>query len=205
VILKTLIVGPLDVNCYVLGCEDTKKSAVIDPGGNANVILQEIDRLGVDVAYIICTHGHGDHIGGVDELIKITSADLIIHPADKDMLYDAKKNLSLYIGHSVVLESEYSTVEDGDVIKLGNLKLEILNVPGHTPGSISIRANDVVFTGDALFAGAIGRTDFPGGNHQQLIHSIKTKLFTLPAYTRVFPGHGSDTFIGQEMHHNPFF
>ena len=204
-IFKKLIVGPLDVNCYIIACADTKKAAVIDPGGDAHLILEELKQLKVSVEYVICTHGHGDHIGGADDIISVTGAKLMIHSLDADMLYDSKKNLSFYIGNSVIVKSECTTVEDGDVIQLGNMQLEMLNVPGHTPGSICIRIDDVVFTGDTLFAGAVGRTDFPGGNYQQLIHSIKNKLLTLPAHTRVFPGHGPDTFIEQEMHHNPFF
>lgn len=203
-ILEVLPVGQLDANCYIIGCEETKEAAVIDPGGDAPDIIDLINSLGLNVKYIICTHGHADHVGGVDGVKNATGAKVLIHREDADMLTDPKKNLSAYIGHNLVLQPADQLVADGDTLKVGQLELEILNIPGHSRGGICIKVEDVVFSGDTLFARSIGRSDFPGGNHNDLIRGIKTKLLTLPGNTRVYPGHGPDTLVEYEQNHNPF-
>lgn len=203
-ILKTLIVGQLDVNCYIVGCEQTKEAVIIDPGGDAADILALIARLGVKPKYVICTHGHGDHIGALDEVSSATSAQVLIHSADAEMLTNPQKNFSAYFGQSIILKALFKTVADGEIIKVGGLELGILHTPGHTQGGICIQVEDVVFTGDTLFAGSVGRSDLPGGNHSQLIQEIKAKLLTLPGQTKVFPGHGPDSLIEKEEKHNSF-
>ena len=203
-ILETLAVGQLDVNCYILGCSETKEAAIIDPGGHATDILATVKRLGLKPQYIICTHGHADHIGAVEQVKQATGAKVLIHQTDADMLTDPQKNLSSFIGGSIVLPPADQLLAEGDVVQVGNLELKIVNVPGHTPGGICIIVGDVVFSGDTLFARSIGRSDFPGGNHNDLINGIKEKILTLPPATKVYPGHGPDTNVAYEIKHNPF-
>lgn len=204
-ILETLLVGQLDVNCYILACNDTKEAAIIDPGGHAAEILDAVKKLGLRPKYIICTHGHADHIGAVEQVKKATGAQVLIHQADAHMLTDAQKNLSAFLGENIVLAPADRLLKEGDRVQVGKLELKIINVPGHTPGGICILVDDIVFSGDALFARSIGRSDFPGGNHNDLINGIKEKIFTLPPDTKVYPGHGPDTTVGDEIRHNPFF
>ena len=203
-ILETLTVGQLEVNCYLIGCAETGEGAVVDPGGDAEDILQAIKKLGIKPKYIICTHGHADHIAAVDEIKKATGAKVLIHSADAEMLTDPQKNLSVFMGDNISLQPADKLLAEGDIIELGTVKLEVLHVPGHTVGGICLKTDQTVFSGDTLFAGSVGRSDFPGGNHSQLIKGIKEKLLSLPDETRVYPGHGPDTLIGQEKRHNPF-
>lgn len=204
-ILKTLMVGELSSNCYIIGCPDTKVGAVIDPGGDANHILNSATKLGLKVEYIINTHGHIDHIGANAKVKEATGAQLIIHSQDGVMLTDPKLSLASFLGTKVDLLSADRLVEDQDLIKVGNLELKVLHTPGHTPGGMCLQVADKIFTGDTLFAGSIGRTDFPGGDYDTLINSIKTKLLGYPEETIVYPGHGPASSIGEEKKNNPFF
>ncbi len=203
-ILETVIAGHLDVNCYLIGCEESHAGAVIDPGGDAEEIIKKAEKLGLKLKYIVCTHGHVDHIAAVDEIRKATGAKVMIHGADAEMLTDPQKNLSVFMGEKISIQPADIILKEGDVIDIGTVQLEVLHVPGHTPGGICLKTPTAVFSGDTLFAGSIGRSDFPGGNHGLLVKGIKEKLLTLPDETRVYPGHGPDTLIGQEKRHNPF-
>jgi glyoxylase-like metal-dependent hydrolase (beta-lactamase superfamily II) len=189
-IIKCFKVGWLSTNCYVVGCEETKEAAVIDPGleseAEAEPILEYIKQNGLHVKYIINTHGHPDHIAGNTLIKEQTGAPILIHENGTERVQADK------------------ILHDGDVIKVGNYKLVVLHTPGHTPCGISLLGDNIVFTGDSLFAGSIGRTDFPGGSFQQLIQSIKTKLLPLPDSFTVYPGHESSTTIGDEKNCNPF-
>jgi len=188
--LKCFKVGWLSTNCYVVSCEQTKQAAVIDTGieieAEAEQILGYIKQNGLQVKYIINTHGHPDHRSGNTIIKQATNAQVLIHennfehvPADK-------------------------TLTDGDVITIGNIKLTVLHTPGHTPDGISLLGDGYVFTGDTLFAGSIGRTDFQGGSFHDIINSIKTKLLGLPDNYKVYPGHESTSTIGNEKKYNPF-
>lgn len=203
-IIESLIVGQIDTNCYILACEETKEAAVIDPGGDASEILAAINRLAVKVKYIICTHGHADHIEAIKEVKTATGAEVLIHSADAEMLTDAQKNLSALMGASIVAVPADQLLAEGDVITVGNLELVIINTSGHTQGGICIMVGDVLFSGDTLFYGSVGRSDFPGGNHTALINGIMEKLMRLPAETKVYPGHGPQTTIGKEKKQNPY-
>ena len=189
-IIKCFKVGWLSTNCYVVGCEGTKEATVIDPGMESEKeteqILNFIKQNGFHIKYIINTHGHPDHIAGNAIMKKATGAPILIHE-----------------NHSVGVQADRK-LRDGDVLQVGTFKLVVLHTPGHTKDCISLLGDNVVFTGDTLFAGSVGRTDFPGGSYEELMRSIKTKLLCLPDSFKVYPGHSPPTTIGEEKIHNPF-
>ena len=206
-IIKKLAVGFLETNCYIVGCERTKKAFIVDPGAESSRIIEEIKKEHLNPIYIINTHGHGDHIGA-NKNIKQEFGDLkiLIHANDKDMLTDASKNLSADFAMNYVSPPADLVLNGGEIIEVGSLKLEILFTPGHTPGGISIfiKKEKTVFTGDALFAGSVGRTDLPLSSGVDLIRAIKEKLMILDSDVVIYPGHGSDSTIGNERANNPF-
>jgi glyoxylase-like metal-dependent hydrolase (beta-lactamase superfamily II) len=204
VILIRLIVGPLQVNCFILADEKTKEAVVIDPGDDAGDILKIIKEKGLKVKYIVNTHGHFDHIGANKAIKEATGAELLIHEGDASILASASKQSAAFGMNSVSSPPADRYVKHGDMITAGEVSLKVLHTPGHTPGGISLLEQGMVFTGDALFAGSIGRTDFPGGDLMTLLRSIKTNLMTLPDDTRVFSGHGPASTIGDERQENPF-
>ncbi len=203
-ILVRLVVGPLQVNCFILADEKSKEAVVIDPGDDAADILKVIRDKGLTVRYIVNTHGHFDHVGANKAVKVATGAEIVMHEADAPLLDDAADQAIVF---GVRVENQLSPdrlVKDGDVIKAGEVELKVLHTPGHSPGGISLLEKGMVFTGDALFAGSIGRTDFPGGDLMTLITGIKKKLLTLPDDTKVFSGHGPASTIGEERQENPF-
>ena len=203
-IIKELVVGPLMANCFICGCSKTKEAVVIDPGGDANTILLSLADSKLKVKYIINTHGHFDHVSANGKMKDATGADILIHPLDAPMLEKLSSNAAFF-GVSVENSPPCDqTLEEGDTVSFGDITLKVIHTPGHTPGGISLYTNGVVFVGDTLFAGSIGRTDFPGGDFNTLISSIKTKLFNMEDNMRVFSGHGPETSIGIEKRHNPF-
>ena len=204
-----LTTGPLLTNCYIVACEKTFEALVIDPGFSeyeSNYVFSEINKHGLQVKYILNTHGHVDHISGNALMKEETKAKILIHQADAEMLSNPLKNFSLMLGSPLVSPPPDLTLKDGDVLRIGSLEFRVLHTPGHTLGSISLycRNEKVVFTGDTLFAGSIGRTDLPGASYKALISSIKMKLLNLPDETIVYPGHGGETTIGMERKLNPF-
>ena len=203
--LKTLAVGSIGTNCYLAGCPDTKKVAVIDPGDDGKRILALLEQSGYQVEYIINTHGHIDHIGANKEIKDATGAQLLIHKEDGEYLTNSQKNLSGFMPFQVSGPAADRLLEDGDTITIGDtVKLTVLHTPGHTPGGICLKGDDVIFTGDTVFAGSIGRTDLPGGSYQVIINSIKDKLLTLKGDFRLLPGHGPASTLGEERISNPF-
>lgn len=202
--IVTLGVGQLGTNCYIVYEKDSRQAAVIDPGGNAEEILREIQQKELQVTAIINTHGHADHIMANTKLREATKAPLYIHSADAPMLLSARLNLSQFLGADFTCAPADKLLEDGAVIKVGEIVLNVAHTPGHTPGGICLIHKDVVFSGDTLFAESVGRTDFPGGSSSQLIESVKEKLLVLDDAVKVLPGHGSQTTIGWERAHNPF-
>ncbi len=203
-IIKELVVGPLMANCFICGCSKTKEAVVIDPGGDADTILLSLADSKLKVKYIINTHGHFDHVSANGKMKAATGADILIHPLDAPMLEKLSSNAAFF-GVSVENSPPCDqTLEEDDTVSFGDITLKVIHTPGHTPGGISLYTNGIVFVGDTLFAGSIGRTDFPGGDFNTLISSIKTKLFNMEDDIRVFSGHGPETSIGVEKRHNPF-
>jgi hydroxyacylglutathione hydrolase len=199
---RSFLVGDLMVNCYLLW--SGSEAGVIDPGGPSDDLVQFLTQHSLQLKWILNTHGHADHIAGNGALQKKFGAPILIHQADRIMLTSPTANLSVFIGESIVSPDAEGVLYDGDQLTLGGESIKVIATPGHTPGGISLYTLGLVFAGDTLFQESIGRTDFPGGNHQVLMTSIKERLFTLPAETIVLPGHGESTSIGHEIKHNPF-
>ncbi len=198
-------VGPLAVNAFLVEHIPTRKAVLIDPGGDGEAILGEIGGLGLTVEKILLTHGHFDHVGAVGLLRKKTGAPVHVHPADVDRMTGASRQGMLF-GLSVPDPPAPDVlVEEGNVVPFEDQEFLVAHTPGHTPGCVSYIVGKMAFVGDLIFAGSIGRTDLPGGNHNQLIESVRKKICPLPDDTVLFPGHGPPTTVGEEKRSNPFF
>ncbi|KJS20327.1 MAG: beta-lactamase [Clostridiaceae bacterium BRH_c20a] len=204
--IKTLIVGPIETNCYIAYCPDTKEGVVIDPGDEGAKLVEAITNLGIRIKYIINTHGHHDHIKANKEVKETTGAEILIHTSDAAMLTDPSRNLSHYLGEKTTEPKADKELTDGDIISFGNITLKVLHTPGHTPGCICLlnTTKKICFTGDTLFNGSVGRTDLPGGNYKTLTNSLKDKLINLSNEVKIYPGHGPSSTIGEEKAINPF-
>jgi len=207
-IIKQIMVGSMAVCCYIVACEETGKAAVVDPGGDEKKILAEIKNKGYVVDYIIATHGHPDHVCGNRTIQEATGAKIVMHKLDA-LFFNQPEVLKYFsmlgLEASPPIDRE---VEEGDVIIIGATSLKVLHTPGHTPGGMCLYNAPDLITGDTLFVGGLGRTDFPGGSHEELLTSIRTKLLVLPAETVVWPGHGyggNQSTIGEEKQSNPYF
>jgi len=204
VIIKTLAVGPIMANCFIVGCEETLAAAVIDPGDEPDRILKALAESNLTVKLIINTHGHFDHVGANKRLKEVTGAPILIHPLDAPMLNqlaDSAGAWGMAADNSPPPDRE---LQDGDEVTCGKIIFKVIHTPGHTPGGISLYTEHEVFVGDTLFAGSIGRTDFPGGSFETLKESIQQKLFVLNDDLKVYPGHNQPTTIGVEKRTNPF-
>lgn len=203
--IKCVQSGALGANTYYVRDEETNKGFIVDPGGYSPRLEDMIKSDGCDVEYIILTHGHGDHIGGVKSYRTLfPNARLVAGVHEKEMLEKPELNLSMdCCGTNVSLEADI-WVDDMDTLKVGNMELKFLHTPGHTEGGICILVDDALFSGDTLFQMSIGRTDFYGGSFPQIKNSIHKKLFVLPDETKVYPGHMGFTTIGLEKRSNPF-
>jgi len=206
-LVKQLTVGMMGVCCYIVSCEQTKEAAVIDPGGDEDRILDYCRENGLKVIYIINTHGHPDHVCGNARIQEATGAKIVMHADDASHFSDpGVKNFfsSLGLPESPSIDV---IVKDGDVITVGKEQLQVIHTPGHTPGGICLYSPPHCFTGDTLFVGAVGRTDFPGGSMRQMIDAIKERLMPLPPETFVWPGHGyggSQSTLAREAKTNPY-
>ncbi|UCE68121.1 MAG: MBL fold metallo-hydrolase [Candidatus Zixiibacteriota bacterium] len=203
-IIEILELGPYFVNCYIVGDSKTRNGIVIDPSWEPERIINHVEKYGLEIEKIVITHGHADHIGALDKIRSHFGATVCIGEKDASMLTDAVANLSGLSGESVMTDPADRLLREGDEIKIGRFAFKVLETPGHSPGSISLYGHGAVFTGDALFLGSIGRTDFPGCSFEALMDSIKNKILALPDETIVYPGHGPDTMVKQEREYNPF-
>ena len=202
--ISRLVVGPLQVNCYVVSDEKTNEAIVIDPGDDAEDILRLVSSKGLKVKYIVNTHAHFDHVGANKQLKESTGAELLIHQEDDKLLGNTAGQARMFGMTAPSSPKADRYVKHGDVITVGAVSLTVLHTPGHSAGGICLAGDGVVFTGDALFAGSIGRTDLMGGDLMTLITSIRTNLMTLPDDTVVLTGHGPQSSIGEERRENPF-
>ncbi len=207
-LVQQLTVGMMGVCAYVVSCEKTKVAAVIDPGGDENRILDYCKQNELQVKYIINTHGHPDHVCGNGPIKEATDAQIIMHTADVE--YFSEPDLKQYFGGLGLPESPPVDilVNDGDKISIGEEELEVIHTPGHSPGGVCLYNAPHLFTGDTLFVGAVGRTDFPRCSMAELTKSVKTRILTLPAETIVWPGHGyggTQSTIERENRSNPYF
>lgn len=193
-------------NCSILADEDTREAFLIDPGDEAGVILGAIEKLGVTVKSILITHAHLDHVGALAQTKAALGVDVYMHPGEIPLYESVSEQAALFGLPPIEMTTIEHPLAEGDIFKIGRYELQALETPGHSPASISFyipQANRVI-AGDTLFKRSIGRTDLVGGNHAQLIRSIRKKLLTLPASTEVYPGHGPSTTIGEEAKYNPF-
>jgi hydroxyacylglutathione hydrolase len=206
VILETLTVGPFQENCYVIGDEVTLEGAVVDPGEEAVRIALAVEQSNLEIGRILITHAHIDHVGAVAALADEYACPVLMH-AEAEPMLELLPTQAMMMGLRFgKVPSVDHYIEDGQVLEVGGLKLEARYTPGHAPGHLAFYAESeaVVFAGDALFAGSVGRTDLFGGNMEVLMRSINERLMTLPDETQVLPGHGPQTTIADERRHNPF-
>jgi glyoxylase-like metal-dependent hydrolase (beta-lactamase superfamily II) len=203
-IIKTLAVGPIQANCHILGCEETLAAAIIDPGDESDRILHALAESSLTAKLIINTHGHFDHVSANKRLKEVTGAPILIHSLDAPMLDQLSSSAAAWGFTSDNSPKPDKELNDGDEVEFGHTSLKVIHTPGHTPGGIALYAPDFVFVGDTLFAGSIGRTDFPGGSFKTLKESIRKKLFGLGDHVKVYTGHGPATTIGEERRANPF-
>ena len=185
-LIKKIVVSPLESNCYLAGDEDTKEIFVIDPGGDYEKIKNIIDRYSLKPKAVINTHGHGDHIGANNEF----GIPVWIHRLDAEFLTDPSRNLSGAFGFFLKTKKASRLLEHGDTLNIGKYNLEVIHTPGHTPGSICLKEDEVIFTGDTLFRQGIGRTDFAYGSEEDIMRSIKERLFTLGDGYIIYPDNG---------------
>lgn len=204
-LIETLVVGMIQANCFLIADEATKKAIIVDPGGDAPVIVRRVHDLGLDVVAVIATHGHFDHVEGLAGIKEKIPAPIMIHPADMPLVKGMRSQGALFGIAVQEAPPPDKMLADGDEITFGNLKAKVMHTPGHSPGSVSLYVGGHVFVGDLLFNGSIGRTDLMGGDYDTLINAVTMRIFTLPPDTVVHPGHGPDTTVGFEKRTNPFF
>ena len=208
---EVLVVGALQCNCSILGDEETREAIVIDPGDEVERILGVLKQHSLKAKYILNTHAHFDHVGNCRELKEATGAEIWLHKADLPIYESAPRQAAMFAMYGVKpirMTAVDQFMRDADGVQVGKISAQVINTPGHTPGSLSLHvpgsAREVLFAGDTLFNGSIGRTDLPGGDYRQLLSSIKAKLLALPDDTLVIPGHGERTTLAREKESNYF-
>ena len=198
-------VGPLSCNCYIVGDPQAREAIVVDPGGDAAVLAEALQKRDLRVTAIVATHAHFDHLVAAESLRELTGAPFYMHDADRPLLDWYEESARMFLGVEIGPPPTIDTAADeGDRLTAGGVGLDVVHTPGHSPGSISLVAPGVVFSGDALFAGSIGRSDLPGGDTRTLLRAVKDKLLTLDDDVAVHPGHGPSTTVGEERRSNPF-
>lgn len=204
-IVERLVVGMLECNCYLVGCENTKEGIIIDPGGDAPLILDRVEQLGLSIKCIVNTHGHIDHIAANRPVKEATGAQIAIHKDDAEWLVTDQGSYARMLGVLSPGPAADVLLSEGDEISFGDDSLQVIHTPGHSLGGISLVGDGMVFCGDTLFAMGVGRVDLPGGSWETLMQSIQTRLFTMPDDTVAYTGHGAPTTVGREKQLNPFF
>lgn len=202
-IIKRLVVGPLEENSYIVGDEKTKDAVVIDPGDEGDRINDMIKDEGFKVSAIICTHAHFDHVGAVGDIKAATGAKILMHKDDVKTYGMARDQGAIWGFEVDDLPAPDGFLDEGDEVKVGGLSFKVLHTPGHSPGGICLYGEGIVITGDTIFQGSVGRTDFPGGSYERLKESF-VRLLELPDDTKVYSGHGPETSIGRERSENFF-
>ncbi|MDI6827389.1 MAG: MBL fold metallo-hydrolase [Armatimonadota bacterium] len=203
--IRKFVLGLFETNCYLVSDELSKQAIIIDPAEESQQVLETIRKDCLSIIGIINTHSHGDHIGGNSSMKSEFDCPIMIHEADAPALTDAYKNLSAFIGlDNIVSPPADRLLKDGDEIEIGRSSFKIIHTPGHSPGGICLFSEGILFSGDTLFAGSIGRCDFPGCSFEQLMASIHERLLILDDSTIVYPGHGPATTIGKERANNPW-
>lgn len=203
-LITTVTVSPFAMNCYIIASETTKQGIVIDPGDEIDTIIAAIDEQNLNISKIVNTHGHIDHTAGVKEMQERLGLPFYIHEGDLDFLKMINEQAAMF-GMNTFGEPEVEGfLDEGDIVEFEDIVLKVLHTPGHSPGGICLLGDKDILVGDTLFAGSIGRTDLPGGNYDQLIQSIDTKLLPLDENLRVYSGHGPSTTVGHEKQTNPF-
>jgi len=200
VLIENLVVGSFAANCYVLQCESTKKGIVIDPGDESERILSKIKQMDMTVEKIVLTHGHPDHCAGVKGVKAVTDASVMMHAGDIKIVNDHLLRGMLGINDNYVIKVD-ELLEHDQKIEVGSITLSVISTPGHSPGSICLKGDGVIFTGDLLFAGGIGRSDLPGGSTEEIARSLRM-IMRLDPDIKVYPGHGPVTTIGAESRGN---
>ncbi|MBI4844218.1 MAG: MBL fold metallo-hydrolase [Nitrospirae bacterium] len=202
-IIKKIIVGPLEENAYIVWDEKTKEAIAIDPGDEGDRIIEMIKSEGLDLKLIIYTHAHFDHVGASGDLKAATGARILLHKGDMETYGMAKEHAAFWGFDVDDLPEPDGFLNEGDEVKAGGLSFKVMHTPGHSPGGICLYGEGIVITGDTIFQGSVGRTDFPGGSHDKLKDSFR-KILALPDDTKVYSGHGPDTTIGREKRENFF-
>ena len=203
-IFETFAVGPLQCNCIVVGCEQTREALVIDPGDEVDRILQVLNHHNLRVIGILHTHAHFDHVGATKPLKEATGSPAYMHKEDLFLYEHLAQQVAMFGLKAPESTNIKHWFKEGDVVKSGTLAAQVLHTPGHSPGSVCFSLPGKLLSGDTLFAGSIGRTDLWGGSYEQIIQSIRTKLLVFPDETEVYPGHGPSTTVGREKQYNPF-
>lgn len=204
--IQQMQVGALGVNCYLVINDELKEAVVVDPGGHANSIADNLKKEGLKLAGILLTHAHFDHADGAEDLQKLMGSDIYAHEAEQRTLEDPRYNMSNMMGMGISYRAN-RFVKEGDVLELAGFRFQVIHTPGHTEGGCCyyMEEQKILLSGDTLFCTSIGRTDFPGGSYGTLLQSIREKLFVLPDDVKVLPGHEGTSYVGYERDHNPFF
>ena len=202
--ITTVVVSMFETNCYIVRADSNRDCAIIDPGDEAERIITEIERQRLVPKAILLTHGHGDHCGGVNDILKSYHIPLYAGKGEEALLLSAERNMSAAVGNPVTCNMPDRLLKEDDTVAIGDIAFRVIQTPGHSPGGVCYLHENHLFCGDTLFYGSVGRTDFPGCSHEQLISSIADKLLNLPDETICYPGHGPTTTIGFERTNNPF-